>query len=384
MELNRRTFIRSCAIGGALSWIGWPAFAAATRPPATLVLVELKGGNDGLNTLVPFADPKYYELRPRISIARDQVIQLSDRAGLHPALVSLKAIWDARELAVLQGIGYPSPNLSHFRSIEIWDTASRSDEILQQGWITRALPKLPMAAEAAADGVLIGNSELGPLLGGARAVALTNPAQFANQAKIAKDSGRVLPGALGHVVQVESDIVRAATRLAGAVDFKTAFPANPFGATVRAAAQVLASGAVPVLRLTLNGFDTHQNQPGTHANLLTQLSEGLSALRAASIELGRWDDTVVLTYAEFGRRPRENASNGTDHGTASVHFALGGRVQGGLYGAAPNLAQLDGTGNAAHTVDFRSVYASVLRQLWGLDPSGALGSSFPTLPILRA
>jgi uncharacterized protein (DUF1501 family) len=384
MKLKRREFLACAAAGGALSWSGLPVWASEIKRPGTVVLVELKGGNDGLNTLVPFADPKYYELRPRIAIARDSVVQLTERAGLHPSLSPLKQVWDARELAVLQGVGYPNPNLSHFRSIEIWDTASRADEILQQGWMTRALPKLADFGETAADGVLIGNAELGPFLGGARAVALSNPAQFANQAKIARDNHRVLPGALGHVVQVESDVVRAAARLNNAVDMQTQFPNNPFGSAVRAAAQVLATGVVPAVRLTLNGFDTHQNQPGAHANLLTQLAEGLSALRAAMIELNRWNDTLILTYSEFGRRPRENASNGTDHGAANMHFAMGGRVQGGMFGAAPDLTRLDGSGNLVHAIDFRAVYASVLQQFWGVDPRVALSGNFQTLPLLRA
>jgi uncharacterized protein (DUF1501 family) len=382
--MDRRSFLQAVAATTACST--WPlqAFAADARRPGMLILIELKGGNDGLNTLIPFADAKYYELRPRIAIAREQVVQLTERAGLHPALTPLKALWDAGELAVLQNVGYPNPNLSHFRSIEIWDTASRSDEVLQQGWLTRAVAQLKLPDDVAADGVVIGNSELGPFVGGARAVALSNPAQFVNQAKIAKDSGRLLPGVLGHVVQVESDIVRAATKLSASYEFKTAFPNNAFGTAVRAGAQVLATGTVPVLRLTLNGFDTHQNQPGTHANLLTQLAEGLVALRAAAIELNRWQDTVVLTYAEFGRRPRENASNGTDHGTGAVHFALGGKVKGGMLGAAPDLARLDGSGNFGYAIDFRSVYASVLQQMWNLDPRAALSGSFATLPLLRA
>jgi uncharacterized protein (DUF1501 family) len=381
--IKRRDFLQGLVATGTVAWL--PALSwANTTATKTLVLVELKGGNDGLNTLVPYADPTYYTLRPKIAIAREQVIQLSDRVGLHPALAGFKPIWEAQELAVLQGVGYPNPNLSHFRSIEIWDTASRADEILQQGWLTRAATSLPGFAQAAADGVLIGNAELGPFVGGARAVALANPAQFANQAKIAMDNNRILPGALGHVVQVESDIVHAAAKLGKPVELKTQFPNGQFGNVVRAAAQVLATGTVPIVRLTLNGFDTHQNQPGAHAGLLTQLGDGLAALRNALQELNRWNDTLILTYAEFGRRPRENASNGTDHGTASVHFAMGGRVRGGLLGAAPVLTQLDGNGNVAHAIDFRAVYAGVLKDLWGADPKAALRGNFQPLQLMRA
>jgi uncharacterized protein (DUF1501 family) len=140
---------------------------------------------------------------------------------------------------------------------------------------------------------------------------------------------------------------------------------------------------VAVIRLTLNGFDTHQNQPGQQAALLKQLSEGFVAMRSALVELNRWNNTLVMTYAEFGRRPRENQSNGTDHGTVAPHFVMGGKVNGGLYGLAPVLARLDGNGNLPVGVDFRQLYASVLGQWWGVDATGVLGQKFEPLPILR-
>jgi uncharacterized protein (DUF1501 family) len=139
-----------------------------------------------------------------------------------------------------------------------------------------------------------------------------------------------------------------------------------------------------VIRLTLNGFDTHQNQPGQQAALLKQLSEGLVAMRSALLELGRWNETLVMTYAEFGRRPRENQSNGTDHGTAAPHFVIGGRVSGGLHGVAPELARLDGNGNLPVGVDFRQMYATVLGPWWGLNSAEVLGQRFEPLPLLRA
>jgi uncharacterized protein (DUF1501 family) len=138
------------------------------------------------------------------------------------------------------------------------------------------------------------------------------------------------------------------------------------------------------MRLTLGGFDTHQNQPAQHARLLRQLSEGLMAMRAALIEFGRWNDTLVMTCAEFGRCARENESNGTDHGTAAPHFVMGGRVNGGLHGGAPLLKQLDGNGNLPMNVDFRQMYATILGRWWGMDAAPILGARFETLPLLRA
>jgi uncharacterized protein (DUF1501 family) len=384
--MKRREFLSSVAVGAAglsLPWMSWAAekMRASNR---YVVLVELKGGNDGLNTLVPYANPTYYEYRPKLAIARDQVVQLTEQVGLHPQLAAWKPLWDGRELAVLQSIGYPQPSLSHFRSIEIWDTASRSDQTLSDGWLTRAFARDAFVEGQAADGVLIGNAELGPFVGGARAVTLANPSQFVNQARLVHADGRVLPGALGHVVKVESDVVRAAAKLGAQTNFKTEFSQGPFGDAIKATAQVLATGSVPVVRVTLNGFDTHQNQLSTQAKLLEQLSEGMLSLRSAMQEIGRWDNTLVVTYAEFGRRPKENASAGTDHGTAGMHFAFGGRVKGGLYGAPANLQQLDSSGNVGFALDFRQLYASLLSDWWGMDASKVLSQRFETVPFFRA
>ena len=186
----------------------------AGRYDNLLILVELKGGNDGLNTVVPYADSEYYSLRPRIAIARDQVLQLDGRAGLHPSLQPLMALWQNRELAVVQGVGYPSANLSHFRSIEIWDTASKSTEYLSDGWLTRAFADAPVPKSFAADGIIVGSNELGPLAGGGtRALALTNTEQFLRQARLAGSEGASRNPALNHLLKVEQDVAQAAVNL---------------------------------------------------------------------------------------------------------------------------------------------------------------------------
>ncbi|WP_412525756.1 DUF1501 domain-containing protein [Burkholderia lata] len=406
--MNRRDFLTltgAAAAAGVSMWQA-PAMAASVaqtgRQPAAgyanvLILVELKGGNDGLNTVVPYADPLYYQFRRGIGIKREQVLQLDAHTGLHPSLAPLMPLWRDGQVAVVQGVGYPQPNLSHFRSIEIWDTASRSDQYLHEGWLTRTFAQAPVPPGFAADGVVLGSAEMGPLSNGARAIALVNPAQFIRAARLAEPSSlREQNPALAHIIDVENDIVKAADRLrprGGMREFRTAFPAGAFGTSVKTAMQVLAAceasgpGAqdgVAVLRLTLNGFDTHQNQPGQQAALLKQFAEGMSAMRGALIELGRWNQTLVMTYAEFGRRVRENQSNGTDHGTAAPHFVMGGRVAGGLYGAPPALGRLDGNGNLPVAVDFRQLYATVLGPWWGLDATRVLQQRFDTLPLLKA
>ena len=366
--------------------LAWGAAPAGADYRKLLVLIELKGGNDGLNTLVPYADPSYYALRPKIGIPREQVIQLSDVVGLHPALEPLLPMWKARELAVLQGVGYPAPNLSHFRSIEIWDTASNSEQYLQDGWLTRAFGAAPTPRSFAADGVIIGSPDLGPLAGGGtRAIALANTEQFLRQARLATLEGQSRNKALSHILKVEADIMQAAAHLNASHAFQTAFPQGGFGNAIRTACQIISNEAgVAVVRVTLSGFDTHSGQAGTQARLLSELGGGAVALKSALEELGKWNDTLVLTYAEFGRRPKENLSNGTDHGTASVHFALGGRVAGGLYGEQPPLDRLSGDGNAGYAIDFRSVYATALDRWWGVPSRDLLGGKFAPLPILRA
>ncbi|RAS37318.1 DUF1501 domain-containing protein [Paraburkholderia bryophila] len=405
--MKRRSFLSMGAAASATLWLP-RAFGAqldglgASRVRGydnLLILVELKGGNDGLNTVIPFADPAYYQLRKNIGIKREQGIQLDERTALHPSLQPLMPLWHSQQLAIVQGVSYAQPNLSHFRSIEIWDTASRSDQYLREGWLTRAFAQSPVPPGFAADGVVIGSAEMGPLANGARAIALVNPAQFVKASRLATPvSLHERNPELAHILDVENDIVKAADRLRptqGQAQLKTVFPGGAFGSSIKTAMQVLAAGdtsqekpksgqGVAVIRLTLNGFDTHQNQPGQQAALLKQLAEGFASMKSALTELGRWDDTLVMTYAEFGRRPRENQSNGTDHGTVAPHFVMGGRVRGGLYGVPPVLARLDGNGNLPVGVDFRQIYATVLGPWWGLDAPAILQQRFEPLPLLRA
>jgi uncharacterized protein (DUF1501 family) len=382
--VNRRRFIGVGAAG--LLAAGLPQFVFAA-PGANynrlLVLVEFKGGNDGLNTLVPFADPAYARLRPRLALRREEVLQLDERLGLHPSLAALLPLWRAGELALVQGVGYSDPNLSHFRSIEIWDTASASSQYLDEGWLARAFAAAPVPADFAADGVVLGGQESGPLAG-ARSIALANPEQFLRRARLARVVRAAGPAALAHVLKVEADIVQAAGRISAAAAPSEEYPIGELGNSLRIAAQVLAGGAkVAAIKVSLNGFDTHQNQPGVHAILLAQFAGAMAAFRQSLSRLGLWDSTLIMTYAEFGRRPAENGSMGTDHGTASVHLVAGGRVKGGLYGEAPRLERLE-EGNVRHGIDFRCLYATALAGWWGLDAGRALGGSFASVDLLRS
>jgi uncharacterized protein (DUF1501 family) len=369
------------------AWLPGAASAgAAGRYENLLILVELKGGNDGLNTVVPYADADYYNLRPRIAVARDQVLQLDARTGLHPSLQPLMALWQNRELAVVQSVGYPGANLSHFRSIEIWDTASKSSEYLSEGWLTRAFADAPVPRAYAADGIVVGSGDMGPLAGGGtRALALTNTEQFLRQAKLAGGEGASRNKALSHILKVEQDVVQAAVNLTAMPVLGTEFPNNAIGNAFKTAAQVIASKAgVAVVKVTQNGYDTHSGQPATQQRLLKELADGMTAMRAAMQEIERWETTLMMTYCEFGRRPKENQSGGTDHGTANAHFALGGRVKGGLYGLPPALTRLDANGNLPFAVDFRDLYATALERWWGVNSTVALSGKFRPVDLLKA
>ena len=398
--MKRREFVSlfSSATGAALLSAHAPGWAqaaggrAASADDRILILVEFKGGNDGLNTVVPFNDSSYYQLRPVIGIKPEDVLKLDEKTGLHPELKPLMAFWDQRELGIVQGVGYPQPNLSHFRSIEIWETASKSTEYLTDGWAARGM-KAGFGARRnfTAEGVLIGGGEAGALAG-ARAVSLNNPEAFVNQSKFAHGlDTRAVTGnpALAHLMRIEGDINQAADGLRGEkYNFTTVFPAGAFGNGLKAAAQVVASqrgkAGVPVITLTLGSFDTHQNQLNTHASLLKQFAEGMVALKSSLSELGAWDRTLLITFSEFGRRARQNNSNGTDHGTAAPHFVAGGAVRGGLYGQPPDLSRLDATQNALYSTDFRQLYATVAKDWWGVSQDTVTRGNFEPLKFLRS
>ncbi len=400
--MKRRDFLSgfSTVTGSALLSAHAPGWAQAVANRASsvqdriLILIELKGGNDGLNTVVPYADNTYYQLRNTIGIKPDEVIKLDDKVGLHPELKAMLPFWEKNELAIVQGVGYPEANLSHFRSIEIWETASKANEYLSDGWVTRGMQTgLASKAKYTAEGVLIGMNDFGPLAG-AKAVSLNDPVAFVNQSRLARVNelaASTQNPALRYLLKVENEISQAADGLRGdKYTFNTVFPNGQFGNGVAAAAQIVASqrrdktGGVPVMCLTLGSFDTHQNQLGTHAGLLKQLAEGMAALKSALTELGAWDRTMVMTFSEFGRRAKQNSSGGTDHGTAAPHFIAGGAVRGGLYGQAPDLNRLDGNQNVLYTTDFRQIYTTVAQQWWGVSADSVVRGKFDALKFLRA
>ena len=348
------------------------ARTGAGRRERLLLLVELHGGNDGLNTLIPYQEAAYYQARPQLAIPRDQVRQLTPKFGIHPALTPLMSLWEGKELAWLHGVGYPRPNRSHFRSIEIWETASDSEQVLDQGWLSRVFEQFPVPARFTAEGVLLGKGDAGPLSGGkTRTIALHDPGQFLQQAGAVKPvSLPTTNRALAHILEVRREISHAAFDLQGRIrqapPLAIDFPASRIGKQLEVAATLIAAQVpVAVMKVTQGSFDTHAGQSAAHHRLLEELAQGLMAFRTAMEKLGVWKDVLVMTYSEFGRRVGENASHGTDHGTAAPHFFMGGQVKGGFYGTPPSLTDLQ-EGDLKYTLDYRAVYATVIENWWGL------------------
>jgi uncharacterized protein (DUF1501 family) len=370
--MNRRDFLVGA---GALSvaFAGRTAFADAPTTPRVLLLVELKGGNDGLNTLVPYADPKYRELRPAIGVPREKVIQLDEKVGLNQKLEPLMESWKARDLAIVQGVGYPYPNRSHFRSIEIWDTASASSQTLSEGWVAQAFKGVTLAKGAGVDSIAVDTNALpmtGPEL---RTIVMQDAENFLRAAQTVKDSSGMHDGgnpALRHLLGVRHEVNAAAAGLReklhdGPVP-AFAFQDPQFGRQLDLAVRILmAHVPVVAIKVALNGFDTHANQVPTQERLLGVLASDLAILRKNLIAADLWKNVTVLTYSEFGRRARQNASAGTDHGTSAPHLVMGGAVKGGLHGAYPSLGDLQ-DGDLRHSVDFRTVFSTMAQGCWGV------------------
>jgi len=384
---QRRKLLK--ALAAAPVALRMPTALAQVRPQRLLVMVFLYGGNDGYNTWVPYTDPTYYRVRPNIAIPRDAVLKVTDDHGFHPSLSALMPAWEAREVALVQGIGYPDVTQQHYRDIEIAFTGSDSD-LLAEGWVTRALASRASTGATpdaiALDMLDIRESDpMGPFRGGKLGVVeLYYPQEFLAKRRFAD------------CVTTTSERGRQALEATPAlapVPLATHFPTDPFGEAMRATVELAArEPSVPVIHVTLNGLDDdkhhsvdcHWDQSKYHGDALKRLAEGLAALRSGLREIGRWDDTLVATYDEFGRSPMENEDRGTHHGLATTHFVLGGRVKGGLFGAAPRVQSMYPIGGVAPSVDTRRLWAAVVEQWWGGNGSRVFGRGYPALELVRA
>jgi uncharacterized protein (DUF1501 family) len=380
-----------------------PATKEPAGPPSfnwdrTVVLIELRGGNDGLNTVIPFTDAAYYRARPNLAIEDKQVLPLSRELGFHPAMAELVPGWKEGELAIAHGLGYANPNRSHFRGIDIWQSASSHDEMLGDGWVARILAKAKTVApaEVLADGIIYGYSDTvgfqgyGPLYGHQlRNITMNSADEFISRARrVEKAADRTVNATLSHLLSTQDDINKTAARMQElqkrAPALQAKFPDSNLSHHLQGVGRLLAAGAmVPIWKLTLDGFDTHAGQPYRHEQLLRTLAESVGAFRTAMKAAGIWDKILVMTYSEFGRRIDENSSNGTDHGTAAPHFLMGGKVKGGFYGAHPSLANND-NGDLIFTTDYRSMYQTVAQEWWGYKEPFLGAKKYKGLGCIRA
>lgn len=385
---TRRTFLKetavACSIGASapLFWRRAAGAAEARRDATILVVVELTGGNDGLNTVVPHGDDVYVKSRPTLAIKPDKTLKLDDRVGLNDALKPLHAFWERGDLAVVQQVGYPEPNRSHFESMAIWQGGAPGQS-LPTGWLGRAADVRPelKARHVGPPGAPLGVRGLHVV-----PQSIADPADF-----------HLAPGAMLDASSIAEggpalDAVRA--RFRGARELLTKLdglpPAEataeeddlPFQGrmdTIRR--MILADASTRVYYTSLEGFDTHSAQQYSHRRLLESLGKGIAAL-LDGLKEHRLDERVaVLAFSEFGRRLKENGNAGTDHGAPGPVMLVGPGVKGGLQGPHPDLTRLDETGDSLFAVDFRDVYAGVLRDWLDVDPRAVLGER-PSAPSL--
>jgi len=361
-----------------------------------LVVINLQGGNDGLNMVVPHGMPQYYRYRPSLGIAPKDVLQIDRVVGLNPQMTSLKSMFDAGNVAIVQGAGYPRPDHSHFRSTEIWQTAA-PERYESTGWVGRYLDAADVPKENLFNAValapvlpelMLSRRVDVPAIAGLRGYALTSdrnaPQRSAFSSLLHDERIPFASPYLATVATIEDHAQRGSQelpKLLAGYTTTAAYPATAIGRSLALAAQIAGSRlGTRVIYVQHGSFDTHAGQRPTQDRLLRELSDGLKAFYDDLAAHGNEKRVLTLTFSEFGRRVAENASRGTDHGEAAPMLLVGGRVKGGLYGAHPSLDDLD-NGDMRFTLDFRSVYATVLEKWFARSPSEILAGTFPTLTL---
>ncbi len=428
---TRREFLRTGMLGGSLCWT-LPAFLQKTmfslhaaadgqlvqgitgKDGNILVVLQLAGGNDGLNTLVPWADDDYRRARPKLGLRENQVLKLGpkEKVGLHPALVGLAKSYEAGDLAIVQGVGYPNPNRSHFRSTEIWATATDADKSSSTGWLGRYFDnacsgcdaavgltvgsQMPQAFSAKVPKGVIYESGGGGKKRGRKDSDLTpnEPTGMMSEdgsdegpsgGSIGENSGPTLQGnmsALDFLERTEMDVQVTQKEIAAASSRSknsVPYPASKLGNQFALVSRLIAGGlGTRIYYLSQGGYDTHTEQANSHQRLLQEMGDAVTAFLADLKAQGNLGRVTLMTFSEFGRRVKENASGGTDHGAAAPLFLAGGGVKAGLLGRMPSLAprELD-DGDIKYNVDFRSVYATVLEKHMGVKPETILQKPFP-------
>ena len=415
MDLTRRDFLQLGAAGAGVFCFGpslWAAARDAVGPALdndhVLVLLQLSGGNDGLSTVVPFADDAYGRSRTSTRIAEKGLLKLNDHVGLHPNLGGLKEIWDAGSLAIVQGTGYPDPNRSHFKSMDIWHAADPRGRGAGYGWIGRLADTAYAGSTDPSLVVHVGDRVPYALHAAVhRPIAFTAPQAYRwigakSEVEALESAGALCEGmdegaadatgphrgrdsALARMRRVLIEAQRSSEKVreaAASYRPQAVYPNNPLAGSLATVAALLAGGlGTRIYSVETGGYDTHQGQKNRHDGLMATLGASLGAfwkdLRAQKLD----ERVTLVAFSEFGRRVKENASGGTDHGVAGPMFVIGSSVKGGLYGKHPSLTELD-RGDLIHTTDFRRVYSTVIDRWIGGNHRDALGKKWEALGFM--
>jgi len=403
MLIKRREFLQIGSL--ATATLMMPKFLKAFEkqpyamvPPGNkvVVILQLSGGNDGLNTVIPVANDIYYSSRPRLGIKKTDAALLNDEAALHPALQDFKALYDDGSLAILNSVGYPNPDRSHFRSMDIWQTGSNSSDVLQTGWIGRYLdaqcngcgrPTQAMEMDDVLSLALKGDNEKG--------IAVKDPRRLYNTSheKYFKDISAGHVAAHSHDEQVADYLYKTMAETLSSADYifaqsklrptSAAYPTTELGNNLKTISSLILSDIdTKVYYVSLGSFDTHVNQEAQQQRLFTEMNDAVSAFVKDLKSNNRFNDVLLFTFSEFGRRVAQNASGGTDHGTANNMFLISGGLQKkGLINPLPNLTDLD-EGDLKYQVDFKDVYATVLHKWLQADDKLVLGKGFKYLDFI--
>ena len=396
--MDRRKFLKQSSLASSLFFV--PSFVRAFEEVASsklgykrLVIIQLSGGNDGLNTVVPFRNDLYYKARPNLGLSQNEIIKLNDDVGLNINLAPLKRLYDKGYVSIINNVGYPNPIRSHFRSMDIWQTASDSNQYSQSGWIGRYLDNYGKQSHSAIE---IDDSLSLAMKGESmNAIATKDAKTMYNLSKgpYLKNINKHLADEhlsehnLGYLyksmIAAESSAkyIYETTRT---VVSKKEYPNTKFGKQMKTTAQFINSHLdTKVFYTSLDGFDTHANQKGAQKKLLQTYAESVEAFVEDLKANNTFKDTLILTFSEFGRRVNQNASVGTDHGTANNVFIIGENLKTqGLYNNMPNLGDLDDNGDLKFEIDFRAIYATVLDKWLEVDDKKVLNKSFSQLNFI--
>lgn len=400
LSMHRRRFLQAAAVTGAVSMLpAWLADQAGAATPlgasdGVLVLVMMNGGNDGMSMVPPFADGNYRQIRGGLGFGGDRVLRINDQRGLHPNLPFVKQQWDQGRLAILDGVGHPQPDLSHFMSMARWMTATTQNGVARTGWLGRYVDGLgnPDAFHSITMGssvplAMAGNRSTATALPSSAGGLLTidpDPVYRRQQATIHQFAGGSTGlGALADTIaRTGSESLDLAAGVAGY--YQAALPTEELAAKMTLCARLInANLGTRVMMVSYGDFDSHANQTYMHGERMTELNGALEAF-FATLDPNFLGRTLVLTSSEFGRRPWANESGGTDHGTSNTLLAMGGGVNGGFYGQLPSLAGHRRWDNFDTSVDFRNVYGNVLERWLSADSAEVIGADYPDLGFLRS